>query len=413
MRVRMPRLHARQDEIRRSGARFKVVDCGRRWGKTLMAAVLAFACALSGGAVWWIGPTSREANIGWKRILPMAAQVPGVKIRHAVRELHFPGGGWIAVLSAENTTLRGEGLDLIIIDEAAYVANLRRIWQEDLRASLSDKRGSAVFISTPDGRGFFYELFMRGQSDEWQEWSAWRAPSWTNPFLAKGEIEAAKLELPGWVFDQEYGAEFVAFAGKVYKSFSPDSDAVFQTSDLDLGAYTEFWMGVDFGFTNPTVVCVGGLDRDDRLDIVDGIYQRQMTTPQLIERIKPMHDQYKARRIFCDSADPDAIAQLRVAGLPAVACPKIAGGLERSSIKDGIIKIETRLHQGRLRICAGTTPAEFIDELDGYRYPDTPDGREVKEQPLKVDDHFPDALRYMVAGLDQLRGRVPRVRVAA
>ena len=413
MRVKMPRLHNKQDEIRRSDARFRVVDCGRRWGKTLMAAVLAFSCALGGGAVWWIGPTSREANIGWKRILPLAAQIPGVTIKHTVRELHFPGGGWIAVLSAENTTLRGEGLDLVIIDEAAFVSNLRRIWQEDLRAALSDKLGRAVFISTPDGRGYFYDLYLRGQSDDWPEWASWRASSYTNPFLSAEEIDAAKSELPEWVFSQEYLAEFVTHAGKVYKAFTPDSDAVFAGSELDLEDYREYWAGIDFGFTNPTAACVGGIDGDDRLDIVAGFYESGLTTPAMVGLVVKLQQEYAARRWFCDNANPDAIAQLRQAGVPAVGVSKATNSTERSSIMAGIVKVETRLVNGRLRICRDTTPAAFINELDRYRYPDVREGAEVKETPLKVDDHFPDALRYLVAGLDDLRGRVPRVRVAA
>ena len=77
------------------------------------------------------------------------------------------------------------------------------------------------------------------------------------------------------------------------------------------------------------------------------------------------------------------------------------------------MKVETRLVNGLLRIARDTTPSEFIAEKDGYRYPDQKDGAEIKEKPLKVDDHFPDAERYMVVGLDDLRGRVPKIRVAA
>ena len=409
--ARMPALHPKQDEIRKSLARFKVVKCGRRFGKTLLAVVLALSCALGGGAVWWIGPTSREANIGWKKILPMAQQIPGVTVKASLHEIHFPSGGWIAVLSAENTTLRGEGLDLVVIDEAAYVAMLRQIWLADLRASLSDRGGAAVFISSANGRDYFDSLYLLGQDDGEPEWASWECPTSDNPFIAREEIEAARRMLPEWFFEQEYLAKSQSFTGKVYKSFEPGGQCVFQSADLD--TYPEHWGGIDFGFTNPTVACVGGLNRDDRLDVIDGIHQSGLTTPDLVGIIKDYHDEYRVRRWFADAADPDAIAQLRAAGLPVVPAPRVTGSLERSSIKSGIVKVETRLVNGLLRICSDLVPPEFVDELDGYRYPPTKGEREVKETPLKVHDHFPDALRYMVVGLDHLRGRMPQIGVAA
>lgn len=408
--VRMPPLHRKQDEVRRHPARFKVVCCGRRWGKTLMAAVLAFSCALSGGAVWWIGPTSREAYIGWKRLLPMAAQIPGCQVKHTLKELRFHGGGWIAVLSAESATLRGEGLDLVIIDEAAYLASLRSVWYGDLRASLSDRGGSAVFISTPNGRTFFHELYLLGQNQAEPDWASWQMPTSTNPFIDKSEIAAARATMPAWFFEQEYEAAFQSFAGKVYKTFGPESPNVFAFGN-DLSPYGEFWGGIDFGFRNPIVVLVGGLDRDDCLDVIDGVYAREMTTPDLIATLKGLQVQYNVRRWFADPADPNTIKQLQAAGLPVVGAPRVKNDLDRGFIKDGLVKVETRLVNGRLRIADRLR--DHVREMDVYRYPNEREGAEEKESPLKVDDHAPDSIRYMVVGLDHLRGRVPQIVVAA
>jgi len=410
MKLRMPYLHPKQNEIRQHPARFKVVSCGRRFGKTLLAVAMIFACAAEGGAAWWVGPTSREAKIGWKQLRQMAKAVPGATVREADKEIVFQNGGWLAVLSAESATLRGEGLDLVVIDEAAFLSNLRRVWEYDLRAALSDRKGKALFISSPDGRTYFYELYRLGQDPEHGEWMSWTATSYENPYLDAEEIDAAKDLLPEWAFRQEYLAEFVTFAGKVYKDFTPESEHVFH-GEPDYSLYREYWGGIDFGFTNPTCVAIGGVDRDDRLDIIDGLYQPNLTTPLLVEQVKAYQERYGIRRWFCDPADPDAIAQLNAARIDAVPAPRNRISLERSSIKDGIIKVESLLRQKRLRINASTTPPDFIDSMDQYRYPDEREGREIKEQPLKVYDHFPDALRYMVMGL-AMYGRAPRVRVA-
>jgi hypothetical protein len=286
------------------------------------------------------------------------------------------------------------------------------VWQEDLRAALSDRQGSAIFISTPDGRGYFYDLFMRGQSDDWPDWASWQLPSSTNPTLNKGEIDAARRELPDWVFRQEYGAEFVAFEGKVYKAFSPECPLVLR-GDPDLTQYKRYWGGIDFGFANPTAMVLAGEDEENRLDLVTGFYQAGLTSPEIVERCVKIHQDYRMERLWCDSASPDPIAQLRSAGVPAIGVSKATNSTERSSIMAGIIKVETRMVNGRLRFWMDHLPPEVIEETDGYSYPPTRDDREVKEVPLKVRDHAPDALRYLVMGYDDLHGRVPNVRVAA
>ena len=86
-RIKMPRLHRGQEEVRNSGARFRVLACGRRWGKSQLCAILALGCALMGGVVWWIGPTSREASIGWRKVAPVAVQIPGVKFLRSISEI--------------------------------------------------------------------------------------------------------------------------------------------------------------------------------------------------------------------------------------------------------------------------------------------------------------------------------------
>lgn len=406
----MPYLHPKQDEIRRHPARFKVVSCGRRFGKTMLAVALIFACAAQGGAAWWVGPTSREAKIGWKQLRQMAAQIPGVDVREATKEIVFPTGGWLAVLSSESSTLRGEGLDLVVIDEAAFLHDLGRVWSYDLRATLSDRKGRAIFISSPDGRNYFYELFRRGMDDEYPDWMSWQATSYDNPFLDHAEIDAAKAELPEWVFRQEYLAEFLSFAGKVYKTFTPECDAIMR-GDVDISVYREFWGGIDFGFRNPTAVGVFGIDRDDRMDMIDGLYAREMTTPQLIEQLRALQAQYEIRRWFADPAAAGDIQELKNAGLPVVAAPRVKAELDRSFIKSGIVKVETRLVNGRLRIHESQQDA--IREMDMYRYGEARDGAEQKENPLKVDDHAPDMIRYTVVGIDHQRGRFPQIRVAA
>ena len=66
---------------------------------------------------------------------------------------------------------------------------------------------SALLISTPKGKGWFYDLWRRGRGDD-PDYEAWNRPSWTNPLLDADVIEEERGRLPERIFLQEYGAEF-------------------------------------------------------------------------------------------------------------------------------------------------------------------------------------------------------------
>ena len=218
MNITLPALHSRQAKIAQSEARFRVVCCGRRFGKTRLAVVLALAELLQGGAVMWIAPSFDKAMIGWRLFEELCLQLPMVTLRRGERRITTASGGWISVLSADaEGGLRGEGASLVIIDECAHVRDFMRIWEQELRPALTDRQGRAVFISTPAGFNHFFELFRLGQDRANGEWESWQLPSSENPFLDATELDAAKLQLPALVYRQEYGAEFVQLAGAMFR----------------------------------------------------------------------------------------------------------------------------------------------------------------------------------------------------
>ena len=213
--IALPPLHQGQEQVWTSRARFKVLAAGRRWGKSRLGAALCLAELVEGRRAWWVSPTYPIAEIGWRSIKELARQVPGIVIHEGDRQATFQRG-FIQVKSADNSTgLRGEGLDLLIIDEAAHIRNLPEVWEQALRPSLSDRKGRALFISTPKGFNHFFELYKRGEDGG--EWAAFHFPSVSNPFLDPAEIQAARLDLPALVAKQEYDAEFVQLAGALFK----------------------------------------------------------------------------------------------------------------------------------------------------------------------------------------------------
>jgi hypothetical protein len=155
--------------------------------------------------------------VGWRPLRLMGVKI-GAEVRKVDRQVVLPNGGMVGVRSADDpNSLRGEGLDFVVLDECAFMAEAA--WTEALRPALSDRQGKALFISTPKGRNWFWRLYQRGL-DDGREWMAFRFPTSTNPYIAQKEIDDAQAMLPEAIFEQEYLAEFLEGEGAVFRNIA-------------------------------------------------------------------------------------------------------------------------------------------------------------------------------------------------
>jgi hypothetical protein len=99
---------------------------------------------------------------------------------------------------------RGRDYDLIVVDEAGFVPHLLEWWRNAARPTLSDRRGTALFLGTPKGTGDFHRLFTEAEGDTTGEMRAFRIGTRHNPHIPSDEVEAARRSLPPEVFAQEY-----------------------------------------------------------------------------------------------------------------------------------------------------------------------------------------------------------------
>jgi len=195
--------HPGQVPVHRSQASRRVLACGVRWGKTRLAAMEAIAAAIeprNESRGWIVAPTY---DLGQK-VFREIVEIAGAQLRHRVRELkesertltllNLSGGrSEIRVKSADNpTSLLGEALDWVVIDEAAQLK--ASIWQSYVSQRLLDRRGWALMISTPRGRGWLYDLYRRGQGHD-PDFESWNGPSAQNPNLDPDLIEAERARL--------------------------------------------------------------------------------------------------------------------------------------------------------------------------------------------------------------------------
>jgi hypothetical protein len=198
-------------------ARFSVLNCGRRFGKDVLAINHVIEGALAGQQVAWFAPTYKQLTEVWRVV---ADRVEPVTRRRSEQQhrVEMITGGVIDMWSLDQPdTARGRAYHRVVINEAAMVAALRGAWEQVIRPTLTDYQGSALFLSTPKGFNFFKTLYDRGQDEQETDWRSWTFPTSANPYIDPTEIEAARRELPEQVFAQEYLAAFVSDQTAVFR----------------------------------------------------------------------------------------------------------------------------------------------------------------------------------------------------
>jgi hypothetical protein len=133
------------------------------------------------------------------------------------RRIEVINGGVIEFWSLQDEDAgRSRKYKRVVIDEAAKCKNLRKAWQEAIRPTLSDYRGDADFLSTPKGKDFFWECYVKGLDPLEPDWACWRMPTSTNPYIHPDEIVDLRRNLPERVFLQEILAVFHDDGGGVF-----------------------------------------------------------------------------------------------------------------------------------------------------------------------------------------------------
>src|SRR5258708_25152356 len=200
--IAWPTPHPGQSAVLDSPIRFRVVACGRRWGKTQMGKIAALNVADRGGIVWWIMPSYAMAADVW-RSLKTSLGGEWAKKSEVERTILLRGGGVLRVRSGDDPdSLRGAGLDLAVLDEAAFLRE--SVWAGAIRPALSDRRGKALFLSTPKGVGnWVSKVYGYGIDPNRAAWESWGFPTTPHPPIAAWEDGPPRADLPERVFPQE------------------------------------------------------------------------------------------------------------------------------------------------------------------------------------------------------------------
>jgi len=279
------------------------------------------------------------------------------------------------------------------VDEAAMVDHLA--WKVLIgRLRQTGYEPKAWITTTPKGRNWVWREWV-SEPKEGYELIPCRTED--NPYLTSEFIGDLKASYSGVFYQQELLGEFVGFEGMVYPQFS----RTVHVADCSQVEFALVVAGVDWGFTNPAVILVVGVDGDGRLYVVDEFYERRRLIDDVAARAREFVEAYKVNCFCCDPSEPAYIETFRRMGLNAVA--------GNNEVTPGINALASRLGvqaDGRPRLFVDPRCVNVVVEFENYRYPESREGAAVKEQPLKVYDHALDALRYVAMHLAAPRFRM-------
>lgn len=458
--------HVGQQTVHKSRARHRVNAAGRRFGKSQVGGheltPQAYKAYLNRGILeelglrqeyWIVGPNYTDSEKEFRVVyndlkrLKFPFDRPGTYNNPRSGEMQvslWQGKFMILAKSAMHPeSLVGEGLHGAVMAEAAKMKD--SVWSKYVRPTLSDFNGWSLWNSTPEGRNHFFDKWNDGQNPKMVDWESWRHPSWINNFVyprgcspealaamksdrppeaadlaalgVDAEIISLYYDLGPTMFAQEIECSFSEYAGRVYYDF----DEEVHVTDLEYNPGRPLFIATDYGFTNPNVALFIQTDVWDNVYVLDEYYMSGRTEDEFAEdiinhpRLGPMAR--NATSLFPDPEDPGATKTLE--NKWKVRAQGNTGG----PIKDRINLIRRWLkiqnphlpfgHPDRKpRILFDRKCTHTRREMDFYRYPkDRSEVREAPENPLKKDDHTPEALSRFFAGYYGAKASTGRARV--
>ena len=260
-------------------ARFKVLVCGRRWGKTTLSLMYLLKDPFQPHERrWFITPTYRMGrNIVFPTLRQMFSGFVGAKLNETEMSVRFENGAEFAVKGADNeNSLRGVGLSKCVMDEMAYIKP--HVWEEIVFPMLATTQGETLFIGTPNGYDIMYDLYLRGQAED--GWKSWQFKTIEGGFVPEGEIQRAKRTMDAVLFRQEFEASFETTGNRAAYNFSRDEHC---KPAKELSSY--LWWGVDFNVDYMTAVLACQFT-DNTLHYFDEIRLKNSNTEELALKMR-------------------------------------------------------------------------------------------------------------------------------
>lgn len=399
-------LHPKQEEIRQSGAKRKVVKAGRRSGKTFGLAEISVEKFLQAKRVLYAVPTVEQLDKWWFEVtgaLRPAVEAGGFYKNETEHFIEKRGTTQrIKGKTAWNPdTLRGDWADLLILDEWQLFDE--RTWDEVGAPMLLDNDGDAIFLFTPpsmvaegmskarDPR-HASKLYLKAKTDTTGRWQAFHFTSFDNPHLSKAALDEIATDMSRESFRKEIMADDDELPDHmmVYRAFNAKTQIV---PDMVIPAGWPVYCGHDFGSANPAAVFLaqnpetgcfflfkeylpgGGKSTLQHVQA----WQELLRGKVVVRRAGGSHQEDEIRQGYAAHGWP--IMEPLHRGKPA-------------TVKAGIDRVVNLMEQNKLFIFQSCT--QTLAQVLSYAYKLDPSGAVTEEIENKAKFHLCDALRYIV-----------------
>ncbi len=426
MSLLLPEPHKKQAEFLSDEHRYKVLNWGRRSGKSVgVWDKVVIEGMLRQGLYYIIAPTYKQAkSIYWRDIckryksddfMEFNEQELSITFKHLsgiqiettqglVTVNHDPNlpPTRIELKGADNPdSLRGTGLCGAVLDEYAFMPNGKYVYDIIIRPALADKNGWAVFISTPNGvYSHFYDLVQTALADPKRYYYS-HATARDNPYFDPEEFEETREQYAKEgktdAFNQEWLAEFTNPAQLVYNKF--DNDIHTFSADSEMPMQGMHCLTIDFGMTDPTAAIFVLIDYNGNWWIYDELYKSDMELDSLVYNLRAKMGDRHYTRILGDGAARFEIESLRKRRFAITAAKKGADSIA-NGIKEVRALMEVREATNKPKFFVKKSCKNTIRELMSYSF--IVDGLgEITNVPEDKNNHALDAIRYLALAKSQ------------
>jgi phage FluMu gp28-like protein len=348
-----------------------VVACGRRFGKTEVGKIMVMERALRGEKCWWLSPTYQMAGHVWRDVKALCRGLPQVTLQETERRISFAHGGEIAFRSSHAPDhLRGAGLDFAVLDEAAFMDG--GVWPEVVRPMLLDRQGGALFLSSPNGRNWFWALYQQGLDQRLPHWESFHFTSYDNPLIPAAEFEELRHSTPEHIWQVEYLAQFAENSGQVFRGIRQAATAPTDSQPIDGRRYVA---GVDWGREGDyTVIAI--MDAESR-DLVALDRFNQVSWALQRGRLVALCERWRPAVIW---AEENSIGSPNIEALQAEGLPIRSFSTTAKSKPPLIEGLALALERGEIQLLPDETllgelaAYEMTRQGDGYRRYSAPSG---------------------------------------
>ena len=385
-----------QQAIITGSKRFTVASCGRRFGKTTIAVrQICYEARIPNREIYYVSPSYRMSKtIVFKKLQNKLVDLRWVKdINRTDLSFILKNNSTISLKGADNyDSLRGVGLDFLVMDEAADIDP--EAFYEVLRPALSDREGRALILGTPKGFNWFKDVFDLALEYP-DEWASFQFTTLDGGQVSPEEIEAARRTLDTRVWRQEYCASFENFSGRIWYAFERSHNVV----PYNRPRPRTIHIGVDFNVANLCAVVAERIQskEQDYLHIFDEIMLISSNTDELVTEIR---NRYPDHDIVC-YPDPAGSARKTSAGgrtdhtILRNANFRVQAPHSHNAVKDGINAGNSLICNslGQRRLFVDPKCSNLIKSLEQHCYKEGSEAIPDKDSGL---DHFSDSFRYLV-----------------